>query len=144
MTEEIKNEMPWLDIARKEIGVKEVAGNGDNAKIIEYHAQTVLKAQHDSVSWCSAFANWVFYKCNIVGTKSAMARSWLNWGKSCDIKIGAIVILKRGDAEWQGHVGFVTGFDPIFVKVLGGNQADEVNERRFFRKNVLGYRWPIS
>ena len=74
-------------------------------------------------------------------TFSALARSWLDWGKeTSDPKPGDIVVLKRGSSVWQGHVGFFVKRDLLTVTVYGGNQADEVRESRFLRVSVLGYR----
>jgi uncharacterized protein (TIGR02594 family) len=133
---------PWLDVAFKEIGVKEVAGLTDNPRILEYAATTTLRAQSDEVPWCSSFANWVFKQCAIKGTDSAAARSWLNWGQECSARVGALVVLKRGDSSFQGHVGFVVDIGPIFVSVLGGNQSDQVKVSKFLKTKVIGYRWP--
>lgn len=135
---------PWMTIARKEIGVSEVHGIEHNERIVEYAGTTLLKATDDETPWCSSFVNWCITKAGIVGTKSAAARSWLKWGADCGPKIGCIVILKRGDSEKSGHVGFLERFDPAFVYVLGGNQKDQVNVSRYFRARVLGYKWPTT
>ncbi len=47
-------------------------------------------------------------RADIKSTKSLMARSYLNWGqKQREEKLGSIAILKRGNNEVFGHVGFV-------------------------------------
>lgn len=146
MITEIRTPKPdepvWLSLARDEMGVKEVEGLADNPRIIEYHSTCAMRAQSDEVPWCSAFANWVMWKCGIKGTGSAAARSWLKWGLECEPKKGAVVILKRGKSESQGHVGFCVAINPLVVSVLGGNQADSVCIKRYWRKDVLAYRWP--
>lgn len=135
---------PWMDIARKEIGVKEIAGDRDNPRVIEYHqvGAPSLNAQADSVPWCAAFVGWVLDRYGSRGTGRAVARSYLKWGYSIpEPRVGCVVVLKRGDSTWQGHVGFVVEVGPIYIKVLGGNQSDEVNIQRFARYKVLGYRF---
>lgn len=131
-------------IAREEMGVKEVTGRGNNARIIEYHKSTELKASDDMTSWCSAFVNWACDQAGIPKTNKANARSWLLWGeKVTEPEIGDIVILSRGSSSWQGHVGFVaekpTSLSP-FIKVLGGNQDDSVNISSYMKARILGYR----
>lgn len=46
----------WLRRAIKEIGVKEDPTSNSNSRIIEYHAETSLKATDDVVPWCASFA----------------------------------------------------------------------------------------
>jgi len=135
----------WLEIAAAEQGVHEYA-NGDHPRIIEYLQTVDLPGEmHDEIPWCSAFANWVMTQAGIKGTGSAAAVSWLKWGKPITLPmIGAVVILRRGDPSWQGHVGFVMGTTPHGVLVLGGNQANAVNIREYPFDRVRGYRWPRS
>lgn len=133
----------FLEIAEKEIGIKEIRG-GENPKILEYHDCTTLNACEDEVPWCSAFANWVVKQAGLRGTGSAAARSWLDWGVSIPApKPGCIVILRRKDATnpQSAHVGFyVCDLPGGFIKVLGGNQGDQVKYSNFPTNQVLGYR----
>lgn len=137
-------EPSWLSIARKELGVAEVPGVGNNERILEYHGVTTLRATADSVPWCSSFACWVIERAGYKSTRSAAARSWLQWGRAIDQPVeGCIVVLKRG-APPSGHVGFYVGGDANRVRLLGGNQGDRVSEAFFPRADVLGYRMPID
>lgn len=133
--------LPWLEIAIKEKGVKEVKG-GENPRIIEYHSCTTLKATEDETPWCSAFMNWVMKEAGLPYTKSAAARSWLNWGTALgEPKEGCVVVLKRG-APPSAHVTlWVNGENGVFAG-LGGNQGDMVKVSIFKNADVLGYRWP--
>lgn len=132
----------WMEIAEKELGQHEVAGPQANPRIAEYHQQTSLKATSDEVPWCSSFANWVMIQAGLRGTYSAAARSWESWGDPLSKpKFGCIVVMKRGTGG-QGHVGFYVGEGPDHVKVLGGNQGDQVSIANFNKQNVIGYRWP--
>jgi uncharacterized protein (TIGR02594 family) len=131
-----------IDTATKEIGTKEVVGKKDNPRIVEYHSKTSLKAQSDEVPWCSAFVNWVTEKCGLTGTYNAAARSWLSWGIKSEFVPGCIVVMKRGNSSWQGHVGIgIKKVGPV-VWVLGGNQSDEVNISKYSTFKILGYRIP--
>jgi uncharacterized protein (TIGR02594 family) len=134
---------PWLSRAANERDVEEVPGEQSNARIIEYHAETTLKATSDEVAWCSAFVCWCLERCGIPSTRSAAARSWLDWGIPIDKGIqGAIVILSRGSNPAQGHVGFFWSEDLDQVYILGGNQDNKVSVKGYDKKRVLGYRVP--
>ena len=139
------NSDSWMSIAEAELGTKEVDGDGNNPRVIEYHNTTSGHFKQDSVPWCSSFVNWVMTQCQIKGTGSAAARSWLKWGIAVEEpKRGCIVILKRGTSKTSGHVGFVESVGLLTIKVLGGNQSDSVCYKTFPRLRVLGYRLPID
>ena len=138
---------PWLPIARAEIGVKEVSGSGDNARVVQYLRSTTLPADlatEDETAWCSAFVNWVMEQAGYEGTDSAMARSWLNWGRKIDRPTrGCITVFERPEAgPTSGHVGFFMGSTADTVSVLGGNQSDAVNVTGQQRSRLLGFRMP--
>ena len=133
----------WLEVAEKELGQHEVAGPESNPRIIEYHKSTTLKATSDEVPWCSSFVNWTMQESGFKGTRSAAARSWVSWGKELKKpEFGCVIVLKRGDSPSSGHVGFWVGEGPDHVKVLGGNQGDQVSIANFNKSNVIAYRWP--
>lgn len=144
----------WLRIALQEQreGVCEVAGPGDNPRIVQYHAATSGKFPDDEIPWCSSFVNWCMEQAGVSRTNSARARSWLVWGKSITHPpIGAVTILQRGIGpqpgadviKAPGHVGFYVGHaDATLIQLLGGNQGDAVNVRSYPASAVLGFRWP--
>lgn len=132
----------WLEIAEGEIGQKEVAGAGSNARIISYHACTTLKATLDDIAWCSSFINWVMIQAGIQPTFSAAARSWLKWGIGIDSpEVGCVVVLKRG-APPSGHVCLFIDDMGQNITCLGGNQGDQVKYSVYPKSDVIGYRWP--
>jgi uncharacterized protein (TIGR02594 family) len=141
MSDVAAKQFSWLRVAYGEIGTKEVPGSGDNPRVIEYHATTKLKATEDSVPWCSSFVNWCIEKSGYKGTDSAAARSWQSWGKDCGhfAPVGSIVVMKR---KGGNHVGFFISSDNFNVEILGGNQSDTVNIRKFAHTQVLAYRLP--
>jgi len=142
------NNLPWMAIAKNEIGVKEFTGSADNPRIVEYHAATTYGARDDEVAWCSSFVNWCMREAGQTRTGSAAARSWLNWGTILsEPRKGCVVVLRRGNTNWQGHVGFFNsdGDTPgPDIPVLGGNQGDAVSVSSFPKTRVLGYRWPTN
>lgn len=138
----------WYDIAKKEIGVKEVDGAEFNTRIIEYYrAANVVTSSilgDDAVAWCSAFMCWVIEHAGFLSPNTLVAMEWLKWGRKLDNPaLHCIVVIKRGVESWQAHVGIVTDWTADKIKVLGGNQDNEVNEQWFRRDRVLGYRWPL-
>ena len=132
----------WYKKAQTQIGTLEADGSKDNPKIIEYHAETSLKATHDSVPWCASFVSWCLETTGVKSTRSARARSYLDWGIRLDTPIpGCVVVLSRGTAH--GHVGFFTGVqNPTGIEILGGNQHDQVCVAVFLKSRVIAYRWP--
>ena len=100
--------------------------------------------------WCAAFVNSMLELYDIPGSESVsqhplLARSFLDWGiPTNEPEYGDIVILTRGNAGWQGHVGFyianinVNGVEKILV--LGGNQNNRVGFAEYNASRLLGYR----
>lgn len=104
------------------------------------------------VEWCAAFVNAVLELDGIPGSSSVsnvplMARSFLTWGERVepdDIQRGDVVIFPRGNAGWQGHVGFYvetqTHNGREYWVILGGNQYNEVRYDLFKPSRALGIR----
>lgn len=133
----------WMEIAFKELGQSELPGPKDNPRIIEYQKATTLKETGDEVPWCACLTGWCLKEAGIEPTGSAAARSYLNWGETLfKPKFGCVVVLKRGNSSWTGHVGFYFGEDGDKIRLLGGNQGDKVSIASFPKSSVLGYRWP--
>lgn len=136
-------EFSWLTIAKGELGTKEVAGSGNNPRVVEYHSTTSLRAKHDAVPWCSSFVNWCMIQAGYKGTNSAAARSWLGYGSPVHgiPPVGSIAVFKRQGGH---HVAFVLEYTPLEVTVLGGNQSDAVNVRSFGTSQLLGIVLPTE
>lgn len=136
-------EPKWLEWAQAEIGVHETPGPEANPRIVFYDSFTTLKATSDEVPWCSAFACAAVESAYIHSPRSARARDWLSWGTRLNVPVlGCVVVMGRGSDPTQGHVGFYLGHSAGLVKVLGGNQSDQVKISNYPQENVLGYRWP--
>jgi uncharacterized protein (TIGR02594 family) len=144
----------WYAVAKNEIGVHENALPGQhNARIVEYHQTTTLKATDDETPWCSSFVNWCMKQAGITGSNSAAAKSWLNWGTTLtDPQEGAVVVIKKKTAGSDQSTGSSSGFHVAFfvsktttsIRLLGGNQSDQVKYSNFGLSGyeVKGYRWP--
>ncbi len=137
-------ESPWLFLARKEIGTKEIPGPESSERVLEYHRHTYLMASDDDIAWCSSFVNFCFVKAGYIGTDKPNARSWMNWGSELPgPKVGCVVVLWRGSSNsWKGHVGLYLRQDEKNIYVLGGNQSNMVRVSKYKKSRVLGYRWP--
>lgn len=136
-----------LEVAKKYIGTKEIAGERHNSIILRWWAAIKAPFLDDETPWCAAFVGGVLEECGIKSSRSASARSYLKWGIVLEKPIvGCIVVFWRGSPSgMSGHVGFVAGRDQRGnLMVCGGNQGDEVNIKPFNRGRVLGYRWPKS
>lgn len=137
------SKVPWMALAKKEIGQKEVPGRGNNSRIVEYSRYVDLQVSSDSVPWCASFVNFVLVRAGYEGTNSAAARSFIDWGRTIEMPVyGCIVVFERGNSNWKGHVGFFVGFHQGDLLILGGNQSDAVNIKKYPRSKVLAYRMP--
>ncbi|MFM0166988.1 TIGR02594 family protein [Paraburkholderia sediminicola] len=136
----------WMPVALAERGVRRFPTGETNPRIAEYNNHTNLIGYDDKVSWCSSFINWCLANAGVRGTGSALARSWLEWGKAIETPVyGCVAVLTRDDPNsWKGHVGFYVRHDAEFIHLFGGNQLDEVRELAYPLTSVLGYRWPES
>jgi len=141
----------WMDIAEREKGVNELPGIANNLRVLEYLRSTKdlseLAISRDETAWCSAFVNWCLKAAGYEGTQSALARSWLDWGREIAEPIrGCIAVFSRGAG--YGHVGFYLSETENEIIVLGGNQQNaetkkyEVSEKHYPKSRLLGYRLP--
>ena len=138
---------PWYQVALREEGQRERFGRAENARILQYHMETRLKAKSELVPWCSSFVNWCFARVGIDGTRSAAAKSWATWGEETMAKKGAVVFLGKADpdAGGTGHVGFFDRWDEDlnFFWCLGGNQKNAVNFAKKPTSLIVAVRWPL-
>ena len=134
----------WLEIAAQELGVAQHPAGRSNPRITEYHDGTNICGYDDKASWCSSFVNWCLMRSGWAGTGSALARSWLDWGRPLQDPVpGCVVVLWRDDpAAWRGHVGFFLRVEADQLVLLGGNQLGQVRAHAYPRAHLLGLRWP--
>lgn len=141
----------WLLEAFEEEGVKEIPGEQDDPRVMEYlktvDSTGTLKDDH---GWCSAAHKFVMaikshFPCKGI---TAAARSWLTWGiKLKKPKRGCSVIFWRGSPDgWQGHITHFLekGIGAKGGKWLcyGGNQGNAFKASWYSANRVLGMRWP--
>ena len=132
--------------ARFELGVAELAGPANSARVLEYLATCGKSSifRLESTPSCSAFVNFIVLNRGVSGTRKANARSWLTWGEPTDKPIpGCVVVFSRPPAPWSGHVALFERVDPDgSIVVLGGNQKQRVSVARYPARRLLGYRVP--
>ena len=122
--------------ARKFVGTWEWAGSDHNPKVLAMYADAGHpEIRNDEVPWCAAYVGAVLAKLGVNNAGSLLAKSYLNWGVKVDglanAQPGDVVVLHRGTKAWQGHVAFLVSYDEFRVKLLGGNQNDQVNVTQY-------------
>ena len=134
-----------MTISENELGVCEVSGSDDSSRVVQYLRSTSLggaMASNDETPWCSAFVNFCVEQAGFAGTDSAMARSWLKWGRNTDKPAtGCIAVFARGNPP-SGHVAFFVSETNDEIKVLGGNQSNKVCYAHYPKNRLLEYRIP--
>jgi uncharacterized protein (TIGR02594 family) len=141
----LPNGPSWLEIARSQIGTKEIPGSGNNPVIESYFVCTTGGPRPDDIPWCGAFVSFCLARAQLITQGSARAADWLSWGVKLDVpQLGCIVVLKPQAAGASGHVGFWVGEEAGILSLLGGNRGNEVKVSHFAVSEVQpdGYRWP--
>lgn len=137
--------MNAYQLAEAEVGTIEWK-DGHNPKIVAYFRDAGhSEVTDDETAWCAAFVGAMLHRSGVDGTGKLTARSYLDWGVEVareDARPGDIVILKRGNSSWQGHVGFFVADTGKSITILGGNQANSVSRRAFpvDKGQLLGIR----
>ncbi len=138
----------WLAVAGRELGQqRDQNKNQSNPRILDYFKYTDLKdtqdGNTDETAWCAAFVNFCLGKVGIKGTNSALAFSFMRFGKALGAPaLGSIAVLN------YSHVAFVIGKrkDGKIV-LLGGNQSprpNRVNITVASPESIKSYRYPTN
>ncbi|MDA9500652.1 hypothetical protein XI05_24885 [Bradyrhizobium sp. CCBAU 11357] len=145
-------EAPWLPFAEQEMqnGVSEASSA---PRIKSYFAATDFgPVQGGLPHWCGAFAAFCIKQSghgDTVPKGAALAAHWKQWGQSVPlgsskIPVGAVVVLTPGEnTNTSGHVAFFSEDMPATkqIRLLGGNQNDEVNKTAFSISRIAAIRW---
>lgn len=131
-------------------GLKEVTGDKDNPTILEFYKSLGHGwVSHDEVAWCAALIGSKLqkYDYQIPPLKNRLAaRAYLSVNQQVDEPVVGwdYVVFERGNNGFSGHVAWFLGFEGDNVKVLGGNQSNQINIALYPRNKVLGYVRPIN
>lgn len=147
-------EPKWLTIARRSIGVREIPGPrhapGVMAMVGRAAGWLGIRVADDETPWCGTFVAACMADAGFTpprGFIGVRARAWADWGTPISLMVrfpplGAIAVFGRTGG---GHVGFITGiYGNGDLQILGGNQGNAVNERRFPRTRLVAVRWPCG
>ena len=136
----------WLDVARSHIGVREVPGPASSPVVRLWLAKLRAWWQDDETPWCGVFAAACVQAAGLP-TPAAWyrAKAWAAWGIAIDPALatpGTVLVFDRHGGG--GHVGFYIGRRNQWFRVLGGNQADGVNEMWISAARCIAARWPAG
>jgi uncharacterized protein (TIGR02594 family) len=135
--------MKAYELAKAEVGTVEWA-EGSNPKVVAYYRDAGHpEVKDDAVAWCAAFVGAMLKRAGMPNTGLLTARSYLKWGDGVNLdqaRPGDVVVFKRGNSTWEGHVAFFVKQNGTNIEVLGGNQRDAVNISRYPVSQLLGIR----
>ncbi len=119
---ELYKDAPWMPFAVGEIGVTE---EKNPERVKEYHKTGGGLNAAETVAWCASFVGWCLAQAGVKGTRSAMARSYSNYGTpmSAPYPYGSIAVLVGTRGPSSGHVVFVSKDLGDRIEVIGGNQT---------------------
>lgn len=138
---------PWLRESLKYIGEKEIPGPRHNPLIVEMGQESGIDWwNNDEDAWCAVFVNGCLVRAGYSSTRSALARSFLDYGIPISEPVpGAIVVFPRGNNELYGHVGIVERVNKNgTITIVNGNVSNQV-KRSVYRIDAIlpgGIRWP--
>lgn len=135
---------PWMTLAVQKKGLHEVI----NKKVLMEFLKAGGTIGDPSVTpWCGDFVESCFaitLPKEILPGNPYLARNWLKFGQPLAVPTyGSVLVFWRGSkAGTQGHVGFYVSETSTHYNVLGGNQANSINESLVEKSRFLGARWP--
>jgi uncharacterized protein (TIGR02594 family) len=145
-------ESAWMKAARSQIGVREIPGAQHSPAVMGMVARAKgwlgITVKDDETAWCGTFVASCIAAAGFApprGAIAARASWWAGWGEDVGTTatrppLGSIAVFTRNGG---GHVGFVVGIhDNGDLDILGGNQGNAVNIRRFPRTRLSALRWP--
>lgn len=140
--------LPWMVEAENLMGLKEVAGGGNNPAIMDWSRNLELHYSGDDVPWCGLFvAHCVSSSLpeEVLPGNPLGARQWEAFGQATTPRRGAIMVFWRESrSSGLGHVGFYTGESETSYRILGGNQSDQVSLAWLGKDRFVKARWPVS
>jgi uncharacterized protein (TIGR02594 family) len=134
--------------AQKYVGLKEVAGAGDNPTIVGWFQElgwdSAYKMTADAIPWCSSLPNVLAKRLGLMRSGKPNAKSWLGVGRRISIEdarttlqsgykadFGIVAVFHRGwinpiESQGSGHVVIVESITSSNFTSIGGNESDSV------------------
>lgn len=132
----------WLQLARQDLGLREVPGHIHAPRILEMWRTVKASFTDDETPWCGGAVGAWMTEAGIAPPAACWrAKNWLDWGKRIAVPVvGCVVVFGR---DGGGHVALAVGRTGAGDLVcLGGNQGNGVSLAAFSQVRVLGYRLP--
>ena len=133
----------WLTAARRNQGVREIAGPRHSATIMGWLSRLKSWIKDDETPWCGTFVAAMMQEAGLPYPKEfPRAKAWAEYGARLlpdRLAPGAILVFSR---DGGGHVGFYVGEDATFYHVLGGNQGNAVSIVKIAKSRCIATRWP--
>jgi len=134
---------PWMDVAQKHMGLREVPGPKHSSVILRWLRDLNAWWSEDETPWCGTFVAHCMKEVGLPIPKLWMrAKEWSTYGSLLRVDRlapGAILVFNR---QGGGHVGFYVGEDSAYYHVLGGNQSNGVNVMKLAKSRLTASRWP--
>jgi uncharacterized protein (TIGR02594 family) len=125
-------------------GLTEIPGPKHNPKIVEWAQldDATDWIDDDETPWCATAANGWCAEIGLPTTGSAMARSFLNWGRAVDTRHAVtgdfVVLWRKSPSSTSGHItNFVRWDGPNHFIGYGGNQSNQVRHSRYPVSRIL-------
>lgn len=140
----------WLELARADIGVKEIPGPKHEQRVLDYfRAVGRPDITSDEDAWCAAsLGAWVKRSDlePLPPGKVLGARNWERWGiPLTSPRLGAIGVKYRSGGspkDWKGHVGIIVAANATTIWMISGNSRNRVGIDAFKRIEFTAFRWP--
>lgn len=135
-----------IKVGMEDLGIQEWPGAKHNPAVIAFGKQAGIDwFTKDEIPWCAIWVNAKLAEVGVPGTVSAMAKSFLKWGRSVPIneaRPGDIAVTDRGSDPAAGHVFIIAGINGNTVEALGGNQGNSVSiVPNYLSKIISVRRW---
>lgn len=138
----MQNDLSWVTVGRKHIGLKEVKGGKHNPTILSWIANLGGWFKDDETPWCGTFVAECLREAGRAYPKHwYRALAYESYGtKLPKAAYGCLGVMSRTGG---GHVTFIVGEteDGKYLVGLGGNQSDAVNLMKFEKSRFTAFVW---
>ncbi|MFD1630561.1 CHAP domain-containing protein [Pseudopedobacter beijingensis] len=133
-----------VQLARNEIGVRELTGNNDGKRVAEYLKAVGLQ---QGSPWCAAFVSWVFRQAGFALPRTAWSPAMFNASVNVKEAQTAVVFgIYFPELKRVAHVGLVERVDGDWLMTIEGNtnvtgsrEGDGVYRKRRHQKTIYRY-----